>query len=410
MVAQRRLASQDFSLTDDSLVTLRPLCQSFTTDKLKLHSLNHRLTKHFDRVRSLEMENCFLSKKLKKAHEWSNIKAMYEMELAKVRKALDKTAFDKSRLEINNARLIEENEYYKQMLQKQCNERDAAHANEQFRRSIQNEYDSISVKYEKALTNEKQMQNEIAQLNRQLDEFYKALEIETLARIDSENVAQKLRTIFYNQNQAKRSGLKCKIINVNFPEHQKIWVRHDVEIIDELYAENEKLKFIIIDSEAQLRAEEKRNDALENEIVHLRRKVSQLHQKCHNTTMNVKLSFDDKKLAIRDKQRQFKNQTSWAVQHQYRPFKSKRNIQRSTKQQFLSIGSKHKCTKQQQQHIGRMPTTTVTNQSMMTGRSRIAQSFQRLKTILKLFNFDKIIKETCLFVELGKMKRIYYEK
>lgn len=318
-------------------IALRSMCQSFTSNKLQLHSLNDRLTRYFDRVRFLEMEN---GRPAEKIHAWSNISAIYERELVKVRKALNETATEKSKLEITNARLREENDYYKRTLRKQCTEVVAAPANEQSHCNIQNTY-----------------------------------------------------------------GLNLMECTTMWTEYHAKFRFQNKNV--ELRAENEKLKFIIVDSDAQLRAEKRHKAQLENEIVHLRQKVAQLRQKC-----NVAISFDDEHLAIRDKlqrqlhvpksKRRAKVSSKSLVVHRYHRYKSKMNGERPKRR--VSIGSKR---------IGRMPTAAAASaaaaSSQATGRSQISQLFQRLKTTLKLLDFDKI-KETCIFIEFGNLKKNYFRK
>lgn len=416
------------TLTDD-LLTLRPMCQSLTSDKLKLHSLNCRLTGYIERVRFLEMENGRLIKKLRIIRDWSNIKSMYKRELANVREALDETAFDKSKLEINAARLIEENEYYKRTLEMQCNKLNIAHENEQYYRNIQNKYNSVCLNYEKIVNNANEMQMRIDQLNRQLHEVNKALEIETLARIDSENVAQqKLCTelAFHNQIHVEKttSTLDRSKLKISDEQHKlhTFWMEYDEnqcirsqlndyrEKIDELRAENDKLKLIIADSEAQLRAEKRRTCELEDEIVHSRQKLAQFFQIFQNSMKNVEVLFD-KKLIIHEKQHHLHvsksnntvNVSSTSLVQRYHRTTSKMNGQRSN-QRIESIRS---CHKRKHTYIGGTSTATI-NQS--TGRSRIVQSFQRFKTKLKLLEFGKI-KEMCTFFEFGKKtKKNYLQK
>lgn len=425
-----RVKSEDLSSTDD-LHTLHPRSQSFPPGKQRLYSINYRLARYFDRVRFLETENRRLTKKVEIAQDWSDIKSMYECELANVRKSLDETAFEKSKLQINIARLVEENEYYNQMIQKQCSELDAAHAKEHFYRNIQNEYDSVCSKYEKALDNSHEMQRRLHQLNRQLNELSKALEIETMAHIDSENAALKLRRelAFHNQLQAETPRIfdhpKWES-NESSPEqhmhhHQASWMEYDRNHWDhhqsndfrqkteELRAENEKLKFIIADSEAQLRAEKGRNGELESEIVHLRQKVAQLHQKCNNSTINVQVSFDDKNVATDDKVQQKLHVTKSMCAANV---SSESSVVHRSKTEMIGqranrrVSIESTCKRTKHKHIGRKPTAATNKWAV---GSRIAQSFQRLKTVSKLLEFDKI-KESRAFYELKKMKQIYFQK
>lgn len=98
---------------------LSPTRHSRLTEKLELQNLNDRLCVYIDRVRFLEAENARLTVEVKTVQETvtresSNIKHMYERELADARKVLDETAREKAKLEIDNKRLSEENDDLRQ--------------------------------------------------------------------------------------------------------------------------------------------------------------------------------------------------------------------------------------------------------------------------------------------------------
>lgn len=88
-------------------------------EKEELQHLNDRLACYIDRMRHLENENGRLTQELHLAQdtvnrETSNLKAVYEKELAAARKLLDETAKEKAKLEIDIKRLWEENDDLKQ--------------------------------------------------------------------------------------------------------------------------------------------------------------------------------------------------------------------------------------------------------------------------------------------------------
>lgn len=78
-------------------------------------------------------------------------------------------------------------------LEKHRKELDLARIYEQRYSEIQNKYNSACLDRKKALDDAKELQKEIDRLKRQLDDLRKALEAETLARVDRENAAQSLR-------------------------------------------------------------------------------------------------------------------------------------------------------------------------------------------------------------------------
>ena len=74
-------------------------------EKEQLQNLNDRLAAYIDRVRYLEGENSRLQVQVKSTEETvtrevSNIKALYEAELAEARKLLDDTAKEKAKLQL----------------------------------------------------------------------------------------------------------------------------------------------------------------------------------------------------------------------------------------------------------------------------------------------------------------------
>lgn len=74
-------------------------------EKQELAGLNDRLAAYIDRVRFLEGENAQLSTQVRATEETiqrevTNIKALYEKELADARRLLDETAKEKARLQI----------------------------------------------------------------------------------------------------------------------------------------------------------------------------------------------------------------------------------------------------------------------------------------------------------------------
>lgn len=84
-------------------------------EKQELQALNDRLAGYIDRVRYLEAENSRLTVEVRSVRESvtresSNIKQMFEHELADARKVLDETAREKAKLEIDVKRLSEEND------------------------------------------------------------------------------------------------------------------------------------------------------------------------------------------------------------------------------------------------------------------------------------------------------------
>ncbi|XP_020800558.1 lamin-C isoform X1 [Drosophila serrata] len=171
-------------------------------EKEELQHLNDRLACYIDRMRNLENENSRLTQELHLAQdtvnrETSNLKAVYEKELAAARKLLDETAKEKAKLEIDIKRLWEENDDLKPRLDKKTKEAAVAENNA---RLYESRYSEVNGKYNQALADRKKFEDQAKELalenerlRRQLDDLRKQLEAETLARVDLENQNQSLR-------------------------------------------------------------------------------------------------------------------------------------------------------------------------------------------------------------------------
>ncbi|XP_016979715.1 lamin-C isoform X1 [Drosophila rhopaloa] len=191
--------------TSSRLGATSPTSPTRTTriqEKEELQHLNDRLACYIDRMRNLENENNRLTQELNLAQdtvnrETSNLKAVYEKELAAARKLLDETAKEKAKLEIDIKRLWEENDDLKPRLEKKTKEATVAENNA---RLYETRYNDINGKYNQALADRKKFEDQSKELalendrlRRQLDDLRKQLEAETLARVDLENQNQSLR-------------------------------------------------------------------------------------------------------------------------------------------------------------------------------------------------------------------------
>lgn len=90
-----------------------PTCLSRLHEKDELRHLNDRLANYIQRVQDLESERSSMlvlleEKDDSKSREMSNVRRLYEEELADVRKSLDALAAERARLQIDYGNLCEE--------------------------------------------------------------------------------------------------------------------------------------------------------------------------------------------------------------------------------------------------------------------------------------------------------------
>lgn len=94
---------------------LSPTRISRLQEKKQLQSLNDRLAQYIERVRHLETENNKLEYQLHTYHETktkevTSMKDLYDAELIQLRKALDNEAKERARIDLDNKRLIHQNQ------------------------------------------------------------------------------------------------------------------------------------------------------------------------------------------------------------------------------------------------------------------------------------------------------------
>ncbi|PSN52874.1 Lamin-C [Blattella germanica] len=171
-------------------------------EKAELQNLNDRLACYIDRVRQLEAENSRLQREVRtteetQSREVTNIKKMYETELADARKLLDETAKEKAKLEIDSKRLWEENEDLRFRFEKKSKDFNTVEKNLQLCElrlsDVNTKYNQAVADRKKAVDELKELEKECDKLRRQLDELRKHLEDETLARVDLENNLQSIK-------------------------------------------------------------------------------------------------------------------------------------------------------------------------------------------------------------------------
>uniref|UniRef100_A0A8C1TA57 Lamin B2 n=1 Tax=Cyprinus carpio TaxID=7962 RepID=A0A8C1TA57_CYPCA len=180
---------------------LSPARISRLQEKEELSALNDRLAVYIDRVRSLELENDRLLVKVSEkeevtTREVSGIKSLYEAELADARRALDETARERAKLQIDlgkaNSDLDEVTRNYKKK------DGDLALAQARIK-ELEAQYNKKEAALNTALSENNSLSAELADLKAQLAKAEdahavakKQLETETLARVDVENRCQSL--------------------------------------------------------------------------------------------------------------------------------------------------------------------------------------------------------------------------
>lgn len=143
-------------------------------------------------------------------------------------------------------------------MEKQRKELELLRLYEQRYNDIQNKYNTACLDRKKAIDEAKELQKEIDRLKRQIDDLRKALEAETLARVDRENAAQSLREELAFRDQVhvqeltdtrKRTQVEISEIDGRLAEQYEAKLQQSLRELREQY-------------EAQIRANREEVDAL----------------------------------------------------------------------------------------------------------------------------------------------------
>ncbi|XP_037078855.1 lamin-C-like [Pollicipes pollicipes] len=179
-----------------------PTRTSRLQEKEQLAGLNDRLAAYIEKVRNLEIENSRLTHQVRSSQEVvtrevSNIKSLYESELADARRLLDETAKERAKLQIDLGNLKTERDDLAARLARR--ERDLENAEKKI--SLQDmQIRDLQGRMHQALQDKKKATEELEgeqlenhKLRKQLEEMRKQLESEALARVDMENRCQSLK-------------------------------------------------------------------------------------------------------------------------------------------------------------------------------------------------------------------------
>lgn len=220
---------------------LSPTRLSRLQEKEELRELNDRLAHYIDRVRALELENDRLLLKISEkeevtTREVSGIKALYESELADARRALDETARERARLQIEMGKLSAELEEVHKSASKREGELSVAQGRV---KDLESLFHRSEVELAAALSDKRSLESDAAELRAQLAKAEdghavakKQLEKETLMRVDLENRCQSLqeeldfqKSVFQEEVRETRRRHERRLVEVDSSRQQEYDVR-----------------------------------------------------------------------------------------------------------------------------------------------------------------------------------------
>ncbi|XP_047387269.1 lamin-B2 [Sciurus carolinensis] len=234
---------------------LSPTRLSRLQEKEELRELNDRLAHYIDRVRALELENDRLLLKISEkeevtTREVSGIKTLYESELADARRALDETARERARLQIEMGKLSAELEEVSKSAKKREGELTVAQGRV---KDLESLFHRSEVELATALSDKRSLEGEVAELRAQLAKAEdghavakKQLEKETLMRVDLENRCQSLqeeldfqRSVFEEEVRETRRRHERRLVEVDSGRQQEYDLRM-AQALEELRSQHDE--------------------------------------------------------------------------------------------------------------------------------------------------------------------------
>ncbi|XP_077329833.1 lamin-B3-like isoform X3 [Lithobates pipiens] len=206
-----------------------PTRMSRLQEKDELRHLNDRLAAYIERVRSLEADKSVLRLQLEEREEVSsrevtNLRVLYETELADARKLLDLTANEKARLQVELGKIREEHRQLQARNAKK--ESDLGLAQNQLR-DAEAKLNSREAELATARSNKRGLEEQLEDLKAQISELEsslrdttKQLHDEMLWRVDLENKMQTLK---------ERLDFEK---NLHGQELHEMKTRHDTRIVE----------------------------------------------------------------------------------------------------------------------------------------------------------------------------------
>ncbi|XP_032064476.1 lamin-B2 [Thamnophis elegans] len=209
---------------------LSPARLSRLQEKEELRQLNDRLAHYIERVRALELENDRLLLRVSEkeevvTREVTGVKALYEAELGDTRRALDETARERARLQIEAGKLRAEFEELRRSYKKKEGEWSTSQGRI---RELEVLFHRSEAELTATLSEKQSLEAEVADARAQLAKSEdghavakKQLEKETLLRVDLENRCQSLQ---------EELDFRKSIFEEEVRETQKWQERHLVEV------------------------------------------------------------------------------------------------------------------------------------------------------------------------------------